>query len=165
MDIVPVDREWVEIRVGRNHFAKVDKEDLPKVDGKVWGPTKGGKTTYATRRLQGTNSSIGMHRVIVDAPPGMEVDHVNGNGLDNRRHNLRLCTKSQNQGNRQKHRQSASKFKGVWWDKSKQKWRAAVRVNGRRIYGGLFLREEDAARRYDELAIEHFGRFARVNFP
>lgn len=103
-----------------------------------------------------------MHRVIMNAPKGLEVDHINGNKLDNRRDNLRLCTKSENQRNQHTSR-GKSRFKGVY--SKVGKWQASLTCNSKTVYIGLFSTEEAAARAYDRAALEHFGEFARLNFP
>ena len=88
----------------------------------------------------------------------------NGNSLDNRRCNLRLCTNSQNQQN-QTPQGGSSEFKGVYWRKRDKKWCAGIGHNGKQYYLGLFANEIDAARAYDAAARERFGDFSRANFP
>jgi hypothetical protein len=102
-----------------------------------------------------------MHRLFAGAP-GMDVDHINGNGLDNRRCNLRPATRSQNNMNRAK-RRGVSKFKGV--SPKRGKWRAYLKTGKKQHNLGVFESEYDAARAYDVKAKEMFGEFARVNFP
>lgn len=86
-----------------------------------------------------------MHRVIVDAPDGLQVDHVNGDRLDNRRANLRLVTQAQNSQNHGA-RGGASLFRGVYWHSQRQRWMAQVKMAGKRHYLGLFDSEQAAAR-------------------
>jgi len=104
-----------------------------------------------------------MHRAILNAPPRMDVDHINGNGLNNTRENLRLCTRSQNMMN-QRLKGGTSRFRGVSWLKGGAKWHAQVRANGKRLHLGLFTDETEAAMAYDAAARELFGDFARLNF-
>jgi hypothetical protein len=109
-----------------------------------------------------------MHRDVMGAPDGLLVDHINQNGLDNRRSNLRIATGAQNQRNahgRGIHRgkASSSAFRGV--SRSKGKWGAHVSVNGRNIRLGTFVTEEAAARAYDKAARQYHGEFAGLNFP
>lgn len=112
-----------------------------------------------------SRDGVGMHRVITSAPPGMEVDHINGNGLDNRRGNLRVCTKSGNQRNqRVQSRAKTSVFKGVSRWKKNNRWAAFIKLGGRPTYLGSFKSEVDAALAYDAAARKHFGAFARTNF-
>jgi len=106
-----------------------------------------------------------MHREILDAPDGMQIDHVNGNGLDNRVANLRLCTATQNQRNAVKRANGSSRFKGVDWNKRQKKWRARITINKRTILIGRYCDEFRAAKAYDKKAIELFGEFANINFP
>jgi len=103
-----------------------------------------------------------MHRLIMGNPQGMEVDHINGNGLDNRRCNLRVVTTSQNQAN-QHARRGRSSFKGVF--KQRSRWRARIHVQQKGINLGSFLTEEEAARAYDAAALHYFGEHACLNFP
>jgi hypothetical protein len=106
-----------------------------------------------------------MHRFIMGAGPGVEVDHINGNPLDNRRCNLRLCTSSQNGANQGIGSRNSSGFKGVSWSAARRKWQAHIKVRRVSTYLGLFLLAEDAAAAYDSAARVHFGEFARLNFP
>jgi hypothetical protein len=103
-----------------------------------------------------------MHRVVMNAQPGECYDHINRDGLDNRRSNLRLATNQQNQMNRGR-KGGTSRFKGVSWDRQKSLWLAQMgRGRGSKI--GRFHAEEDAARAYDRAAREKFGEFACTNF-
>ena len=100
----------------------------------------------------------------MNAPDGMEVDHINGNGLDNRKANLRLCTRAQNQMNSIKRTGKSSIFKGVSWHKNAWKWRANIKINQKDIHIGYFDTELEAAEAYDIEAIRLFGSFAKTNF-
>lgn len=103
-----------------------------------------------------------MHRLILSAPKNLEVDHKNGNTLDNRRSNLRLCTRSQNAANIPTNR-AKSGLRGVYFSKQKNKWKATITEGGREKHLGYFLDKESAARAYDKAAEESFGDFARLN--
>lgn len=113
-------------------------------------------------------AGLSMHRLVVGAEPGQQVDHVNRDGLDNRRANLRLATNGQNRANSRS--ASASGYKGVYRVPNKgvyrttDKWRAQIRAGGRIIHLGYFGDAETAARAYDAAAREYFGEFARGNF-
>jgi hypothetical protein len=114
-----------------------------------------------------------LHRFIMGAAPGVMVDHRNGDGLDNQRHNLRLADNAQNQRNiRFSKRQKRGQWKGVAWNNNAGRWQAQicagdVKPNGkrRRLYLGLFDDPADAARAYDAAARLHFGEWAALNFP
>jgi hypothetical protein len=111
-----------------------------------------------------------MHRVIMGEPQHADIDHINGDGLDNRRENLRIATRSQNMRNAhtEPKRAKTSQYKGVsWWSYSKIKsggyWRAEIELPGRKRIVKCFHDELEAARCYDKLALEHFGEHARIN--
>jgi hypothetical protein len=111
---------------------------------------------------------IYMHRLIAGAGPRESVDHRNGDGLDNRRNNLRIATQSQNGANRPKDRHTSpvtSQYKGVYWDKSRGKWMAVIHYDGRSRSLGRFEDELVAATTYDKEAIRVWGEFARLNLP
>lgn len=107
-----------------------------------------------------------LHRLLMQPNEGLTVDHINGDGLDNRRGNLRVCTQGQNQCNQQKQkRPTSSRFKGVYWWSHRSIWAAHIKHNRKRICLGYFKSEEDAARAYDAAAGRLFGEFANLNFP
>jgi len=103
-----------------------------------------------------------LHRIIMNAPDGKLVDHWDGNKLDNRRSNLRMCNNQQNIRN-SKPRSGTSNFKGV--SKDGVRWIAKIKVDGVSIALGGYSAERDAALAYDRAALKHFGEFARLNFP
>ncbi len=105
-----------------------------------------------------------MHRVIMNPPDDMVVDHIDSNGLNNRRTNLRVCTLLQNSYNR-KTIKASSQYKGVRWNKRKKRWVSSISPNGKFILIGYFKDELTAAKAYDEKAKEFFGEFAYLNFP
>ena len=104
-----------------------------------------------------------LHRAIV-GETHLSVDHINGNGLDNRKVNIRLCTQSDNTKNRRKNRMASSRFKGVFLYKPNGKWMSAISVDRNKVHLGYFINEVDAAKAYDAAAISHFGEFAKTNF-
>ena len=105
-----------------------------------------------------------LHRKILNAPPDLQVDHINRNILDNRKINLRLCTGTQNQGNRIRRKNSSSIYKGVHFAQDRQKWRAGITKNGVCFKLGTFNAEVEAAIVYDDAAKLYFGEFALLNF-
>jgi G3E family GTPase len=105
---------------------------------------------------------ISMHREIVGVP-GIRTDHRNGDGLDNRRSNLRPSTRSQNAQNMHKVTGKSSRFKGVSWFARDHCWRSVIRHNGKYIHIGYFKKESDAANEYDSMALKLFMEFALTN--
>lgn len=156
------DRAVRAVPVGER-FAVVDEEDFPKVEHLTWSEAWRSKDlVYAVARVPGSERLVYMHRLVLGVREKVLVDHWNGNGLDNRRSNLRSCDSVQNQGNRRPSVHS-SRFKGVYWDRTKKKWSAQIVWGGRAILIGRFDREEYAARAYDGAALAVFGEFARLN--
>jgi hypothetical protein len=106
-----------------------------------------------------------MHRVLLNAPAGLVVDHRDCNGLNNRKSNLRLCTHQENSYNQRPRLGGTSRFRGVCWHKAKNKYIALIQKEGKRYFLGLFGDEIEAAVVYDIKAMELFGEFAYFNFP
>jgi hypothetical protein len=149
----------------------VDDGDYESVSRFKWYEKKGKKNIYAyTTLTMGRISgklkcaSIGLHQLIMRPPKGMDVDHRNHNGLDCRRENMRICTRSQNIAHSRK-KTGSSRFKGVFWVEVLRKWRSRIKVNYKGIHLGVFIDEVKAARAYDKAALEYFGEFAYTNFP
>ena len=123
---------------------------------------------YAVRTIVDVRPrTIWMHRELMNAPQGLDVDHINSNTLDNRRNNLRLVTRAQNQHNRRKAGRQTSRFKGVHFRSQERLWAASIggRFKSERTWLGRFEAEEEAARAYDEVARKRYGIFAALNFP
>jgi len=155
---------------GRMMTVIVDDEDAHLIKEHKWVIQTGHKTFYLCRRLpksdDGKYRTVLLHHEIVGKPAnGFRVDHVNLNGLDNRRCNLRHATHAQNLANRAVDKNNTSGFKGVHLCKETGKWRAAIHHNNRTIKLGRFVNKEDAARAYDVAALNFFGEFAKTNFP
>lgn len=120
---------------------------------------------YVYRRsstCRGPYKKIYLHREVMQTPKGFDTDHINGNKLDNRRENLRISSRSENNMNQKKTR-GVSKYKGVCWHKQRSKWKAEIKLNGIKKHLGLFTSEEAAAEAYDQAAKELFGNFAKTN--
>jgi hypothetical protein len=146
-----------------NTFVMVDDSDFEWLSQWKWSIRKGHGTLYARRRI-GERETIYMHRLIVGAAAKEEVDHINGNGLDNQRSNLRKGSTRQNQWNTGKRRNGVtSRFKGVSFDRRRNKYYAEICVSRKRIKLGAFSCELDAARAYDSAAKKHHGDFAKTN--
>jgi len=152
-----------EIPLTQGRVALVDDDDYERVSQLKWHTQHVRRQWYALASPT-HNTNIMMHRYLLGCPPGQEVDHINHDGLDNRRRNLRLCTNSQNQANNRKQlRPTSSRFKGVAWYAREERWQAKVKHRGRSFWLGLFDSEEEAARAYNTKAQELFGEFAYLN--
>jgi len=156
-----------QIPLTRGYVAIVDDDDFDEVSQYKWHAVTKGGFPYAVRGVgkRPNRGKVSLHRVLLNAPDGMEVDHRNGDTLDCRRENLRLATHRQNAANRTLTPQSRSGFKGVYWYARDSRWAAQIRVAGTKMFLGYFEFAEDAARIYDDAAREHFGEFATLNFP
>lgn len=155
-----------EIALSRDKVALVDDEDYDRVLPYRWAayrsPVKHYETWYAVNVDVGT-----MHRFILEPQDAQDVDHRDGDGLNNTRENLRVCTHQQNLWNKRKpyrNGRATSHYKGVYYDKVRGQWRAQIRVDGKTKKLGRHETEEAAARAYDAAAAYYFGEFARVNF-
>lgn len=159
------------IPLAQGLFTIVDADDFDILSQYKWQlkkPTKGRTTYYTfcvTPSKNGKRKSIFMHRLLMDAKSGQLVDHINGNGLDNRKSNLRIATQSQNSANSKLPITNTSGFKGVSWCKRSRKWMASIRINKLKKTLGYFTDPIVAAKAYDVAAKSHFKTFARVNFP
>lgn len=142
-------------------IVKISETDYDTLSQYKWMAVLDSGKWYAIRT---SPPYIRMHRMILDAKPGQTVDHKNGDTMDNTRSNIRLCTIQQNVFNKSSHPKSTSKYKGVSWCNTTQKWAAQICINRKRIHLGRYELEDDAARAYDKKAGELFGEFARLNF-
>jgi HNH endonuclease len=162
---------WVPLTQG--YEAQIDLGDLPLVRAWSWSIRKGTNTHYATTNIPAPaemgrrQTSTAMHRMLMGFPPKdpRQVDHINGDGLDNRRCNLREATTGQNMANKISAHGSSSIYKGVYRRKGENRWRAEISSAAGRENLGTFDNEEDAGRAYDARAIVVFGEYARLNFP
>lgn len=156
-----------EIPLTQGKVAIVDAADYEWLIQWKWHIENQGHICYAVRCLWlGNNKSttIKMHREILGAKPGSTVDHRDGDGLNNTRENLRICTQAENVRNKRMRSDNTSGYKGVWWRKNRSRWTATIDVDGVRTWLGSFLTAEDAARAYDAAAKELHGEFAKLNF-
>lgn len=155
------------IPLTRGLEAIVDDEDFCRVAARTWQAkpalSKNGRQLgwYVQRRDAG--KTVYLHRFVLSAATGFLVDHINGDGLDNRRSNLRICSRAQNRAN-SVGRIGVSGYRGVHRTKN-ERWYARIEIDGRARSVGVFDDPKDAARAYDAAALELFGAFAVLNFP
>lgn len=146
-------------KLGEGKYAIVDDSDWSLVSKYRWYLLKLG---YVVRSV-GRNKKQFLHREIMQPPKGFEVDHINGDRLDNRRAKLRICTHSQNGKNLKKRKNNKFGLKGVGWARREQMYRARIMVNYKDIHLGYFHTVKDAAKAYNEAARQYFGEYARLN--
>ena len=177
------------IELTRGYEVEIDQDDYELIQTVGKWYTSNTKTMYAEKRLTEnqlniineyliTNNrnpiskkTLMMHRLIMNANSDQIIDHIDGNGLNNKKENLRFVTKSENSQNKKRKSTSSSKYKGVYYaatekNNLKKPWRAYIKdsKSNKKITLGHFLTEEEAAKAYDQKAIELFGEFARLNF-
>ena len=150
------------IPLTRGRVAVVDDADEELVFPYSWGLIKKTPNFYANAYNPVTKKNMRMHRLIMGLD-GPNVDHIDGNGLNNQRSNLRLATAEQGNHNRRKRAGVTSRFKGVSWNRKSQAWRASIQAHGQKIDLGLFDDEIEAALIYDNYARDLHGEFARTN--
>lgn len=152
-----------EIQVsGGRAIALIDDDLYDHLNAYRW-QLMGGRSwrRYAATTVH--DRTIYMHRLVVNPPAGVLVDHRDGCTLNNQRSNLRLCTNGLNQANSKKRQGAASQYKGVTFSKDRGCWFAEVRFKNERVYRKAFASEQEAARAYDCAALRHFGEFALTN--
>lgn len=166
-ELKEIEGRVLEIRLTRGKVTLVDASDYEFLNQFKWCAVLGPSGIWYAARTHGPRHNqtyVKMHRLIMDALPDQLVDHKNGDGLDNKRINLRICTHQENARNQRKTR-GTSQFKGVVWHKQDRKWQAVIVENRKNHYLGQFVDETGAAMVYDEAAKELFGEFACLNFP
>ena len=148
-----------KIKLSKNLYALVDNEHYESLSQYKWHVTSGG---YAGRTLWKSKPKyLFMHRLITNCPVGKQVDHINGNRLDNRKSNLRIVDEKFNHINVAKRRTNKSGHKGVDWRKDKKKWRARVQIDKRQYSLGHFTNLSDAVKAYEAASTKLFGEFKR----
>ena len=153
-----------KIPLTQNKFALVDDDDFKYLNRHKWYALNTKYTSYVGMRIKGKPiRMLRMHRIILNPKKEEEIDHINGNGLDNRRSNLRIVTPIQNKRNRFKRGVSSSKYKGVNWYKRDKKWCVRIKVNCKYIFLGYFKSEIEAAMAYNKASLEYHGEYGRRN--
>lgn len=146
-----------------SEYGLIDRKDYELIKHLTWNITKGfGPYIVAG----GGNNKILLHRFLMNVTnTRIHVDHINGNGLDNRRNNLRLCTNQENHFNTKKRQGTTSKYKGVYWNTERKKWQVSVKdLNGKTKSLGRYVDEVEAAKAYDKYVKNLYGKFANPNF-
>ncbi|MBB3521048.1 HNH endonuclease [Rhizobium sp. BK456] len=158
--------DFIRIPLTKGREAIIDAEDYAIVMGaaRSWHACPQGKNHYAQARALVTHQVLMMHRVIMHAPKGLVVDHINHDTLDNRKTNLRIVTRQQNQCNVLPRQGNHSRFKGVCLNKRVNLWVAYINAHGKRTYLGYYHHEEDAARAYDAASLSLHGEYGHRNF-
>ncbi len=164
----------IEVVLSAGYVALIDEVDAERVLAFKWSfleNRRGHVIGYGcrnTRSLQADGTwkqhKVLLHRFVIDAPDGVEVDHENGDGLDCRRDNLRIATRAQNVANTGRRKGSSSTFKGVYYRVERNRWRSEITIDGKRYDLGTYGNEIDAAIAYDAAAFAAWGRFAFLNF-
>ena len=153
----PIDHgEYYEIPLTHGRFAKIDKEDIDKVREYAWHCDYYG---YAVTTQKKIKKDIKMHRLVTDCPKDMIVDHKNHDTTDNRKQNLRICKKIDNQRNQAKSKTNKSGMIGVSWSKKLSKWTAQVYLKDKKIHIGVFTDFEEAVKAREKKAREIYGEF------
>lgn len=142
--------------------AIIDSSMIPLVDQFNWWPKKDKRATYARTKKIHNGKTIYLHRLIMDAPDHLEVDHINSNPLDNRKENLRLATHKENMRNSRINENSTTGLKGVMKIKNYNKWVAHISINNKKVYLGIFDSANDAAVAYTEASNKFHGEFGRT---
>ena len=166
---IRIDGNIAFVPLTKGYEAIIDAVDVPMVEGFNWKAEVTPHTVYVTRSHwlgNGKRRTVRMHRVIMGEPNRLEIDHIDGNGLNNRKRddggNLRVVTHLQNTHNQRTRSNNTSGFKGVSWHKASSKWRAQIKLNGRQRFLGLYATAETAHEAYQN-ASEHFhGDFGRT---
>lgn len=149
------------VNLTRGKVTFIDDEDYELISKYRWYAILARGHWYASAHIESWSSLNGMHRLIMSPKDNEVIDHVNGNGLDNQRSNLRICSHRQNIVNSKKRSGTSSEFKGVTWHCGK--WQASIQTNRKSFYLGRYSDENEAAMAYDVKAVELFGNFAATN--
>ncbi len=157
-----------EISIGKGMKALVDDEDFERLHKFKWHTQIDHNIIYAVRviRENGKRHTVRMHRDVLNlrSKDRTVVDHINRNGCDNQKKNLRIVTLSENAINSKITIRNTSGYRGVCWSKRSNKWRAAITVNGKQIHIGVFNEKIEAAKAYDDAARKYHNEFAVTNF-
>lgn len=154
-----------EVKLTKEKIALVDDRDFERVNKYKWHACTSHGKWYAVRNPTSDNPFSLMHRFILNLLPGdkQQADHISGNGLNNSRFNIRVCSHRENLLNAEKSRKGTSKYKGVSWSTKKRMWEAYICPNRSKQFLGYFSNERDAAKAYNTAAKKHYKEYARFN--
>lgn len=151
-------------RCGKGKYALVDELFYPQLNTVRWIGSSRGYAITGSRKFDGKPRTIFMHRIITNAPDGLEVDHINHNELDNRLSNLRVVSHQQNSLNRTGNKKNKSGYKGLRWHLRDKVWEVRIGIGNKKyVYGGRSTNLNKAALMYNKVAKKYFGEYAYLN--
>ena len=150
------------IPLTKGKYTLVDDEDYEWLNQWKWFTKTSGRNFYAARWGE-NRKQLYMHREIIGAKDNEHIDHINHNGLDNQRSNLRICDPQLNIANCRHQNKCSSTYRGVYWQKQDKRWQSRIKLEQKDIYLGNYLSEKMAAIAYNIAALIHFGEFANIN--
>lgn len=157
----------MQIALTQGQVATIDAEDFEMISQYKWCANKRKHRWYAVGYVRGSSKTkaklVYMHRLIAKAETGYDVDHIDGNGLNNTKSNLRSATRSQNMQNERNLRGGTSIYKGVYFNAKRNRWIVEMKIETKKKHIGQFKTELEAARAYNLNALKHYGEFARLN--
>ena len=156
---IRIEGDTAFIQLTKGYTTAIDVADVALAEGRNWCSLIAPHTVYAQGKIN--NKTVFLHRLLLGFPSGLDVDHIDGDGLNNRRSNLREATRSQNLRNQRVSKDSASGLKGITWYPDRAKWGARIKVDGRRLWLGLYETPESAHAAYVAASAEHHAEFGR----
>ena len=159
---IRIEGDVAYVPLTKGYEAVIDAADVHLVKGRPWHAKPDKSCVYARTNVQksdGTRTTVMMHQLLTGFAM---TDHINGDGLCNRRSNLRAATIEQNNQNAAKPRTNTSGIKGVTWDRQRNKWRATISVGSKGVHLGYFSTPDDAAAVYAKASAKHHGEFGRT---
>jgi hypothetical protein len=152
-----------EIQLNKGTITIVDNDDYEYLNQWKWYLLKSHTNYYAIRSSRPDNKLIQLHRIVIKAKQGEIVDHINGDKLDNRKVNLRICTHAQNNQNRKISKLNKSGYNGVSWSIKNKRWVAQIACEKKKIHLGYYKDLIEAAKVFNQAAKKYHGEFAKLN--